>query len=259
LFLYQRINWLTSHLGSFAACDLVSTPALVIDKINYNPEAIAGVATSNDLEFIEIKNTESSTVDLTGIYFKELGFTYQFPPQSSIEANQSIYLASNTAVFQSHYGIPAFGQYTRNLSNHSQKLVLADGFGNTIDTVEYFDAAPLPDADGNGNYLQLISPTFDNNIASSWVANSSSLLSNTVFLNSNTLVLYPNPVDQELTIHSKTDMNGIKIYDILGSLIYVSDQKSNTITTNCSAFSKGVYFVTIFDTTGVVTRKFIKQ
>jgi hypothetical protein len=33
-----------------------------------------------------------------------------------------------------------FGQFTRNLSNKSQKIVLADAYGNTIDSVEYFDA-----------------------------------------------------------------------------------------------------------------------
>jgi hypothetical protein len=30
-----------------------------------------------------------------------------------------------------------FGQFTRNLSNKSQKIVLADAYGNTIDSVEY--------------------------------------------------------------------------------------------------------------------------
>jgi hypothetical protein len=29
-----------------------------------------------------------------------------------------------------------FGQFTRNLSNKSQKIVLADAYGNTIDSVE---------------------------------------------------------------------------------------------------------------------------
>jgi hypothetical protein len=47
-----------------------------------------------------------------------------------------------------------FGQFTRNLSNKSQKIVLADAYGNTIDSVEYFDADPWPtSADGGGTTL----------------------------------------------------------------------------------------------------------
>jgi hypothetical protein len=48
---------------------------------------------------------------------------------------------------------------------------LADAYGNTIDSVEYFDADPWPtSADGGGTYLDLVNTALDNNIASSWVA-----------------------------------------------------------------------------------------
>jgi len=33
----QRIHWISSNLGSFSACNTVTVPALVIDKINYHP------------------------------------------------------------------------------------------------------------------------------------------------------------------------------------------------------------------------------
>jgi hypothetical protein len=67
---------------------------------------------------------------------RQLGLTYQFPLiHSSIEEG-TIYLASNNSVFQNKYGMTPFGQFTRNLSNKSQKIVLADAYGNTIDSVE---------------------------------------------------------------------------------------------------------------------------
>ena len=69
-FLEQRILWITSNLGSFSACNSVVVPQLVIDKINYHPGTITGFNESDDLEFISIKNTQSTTVNLTGIYFK---------------------------------------------------------------------------------------------------------------------------------------------------------------------------------------------
>jgi hypothetical protein len=65
--------------------------------------------------------TVDQVVNLSGIYLRQLGLTYQFPFNSSIEAEGTIYLASNSTVFQNKYGMTPFGQFTRNLSNKSQK------------------------------------------------------------------------------------------------------------------------------------------
>ena len=166
----DRITWVNANIGSPAACSNVVTPPLVITKINYNP-TVSGPLSSSNQEFIQITNTGSTPINLSGIYFLQLGTTYQFPYNSIIAANTSIYLAANAAVFQIKNGIAPFGQYSRNLSNTSQNIVLADAFGNIIDRVEYFDTNPWPTAaDGNGSYLQLISTNLDNNLASSWVA-----------------------------------------------------------------------------------------
>ena len=259
-FLSTRISWMTSNLGSFSGCNSVVIPALVINKINYNPAISAGFPVGNDLEFIEIKNTGTTTVNLTGIYLKELGLSYQFPANSSVLAGASVFIASNSVTFQSKYGEIAFGQFTRNLSNSSQKIVLADGFGNTIDTVQYFDALPWPTAaDGGGSYLQLISTTLDNNVASSWIASSSTSLSTPSFIESSTISIYPNPVTNVLNIHTTKPMSGIKIFNVSGTLIYELKQKSETIKTDWSSYASGTYFITIYDDSGFITKKIIKQ
>lgn len=259
-FLSTRISWMTSNLGSFSGCNSVVIPALVINKINYNPATSVDFPISNDLEFIEIKNTGTTTVDLTGIYLKELGLSYQFPANSSVLAGASVFIACNPVTFQSKYGISAFGQFTRNLSNSSQKIVLADGFGNTIDTVQYFDALPWPlAADGSGSYLQLISTTLDNNIASSWMASSSTSLSTSSFIESSTISIYPNPVTDILYIHATKPMIGIKIFNASGTLIYELKQKSTTIKTDLSSYASGNYFTTIYDDNGYIIKKIIKQ
>ena len=166
----NRITWVNANIGSASSCSNVVTPPLVITKINYNP-TVSGSLSSNNQEFVQITNTGSIPINLSGIYFLQLGTTYQFPYNSVIAANNSIYLAANATVFQTKNGIAPFGQYTRNLSNSSQNIVLADAFGNIIDKVEYFDTAPWPTAaDGGGSYLQLISTNLDNNLATSWVA-----------------------------------------------------------------------------------------
>jgi len=256
--LSNRISWMTTNLGSFSGCNAVSIPQLVINKINYNPQG-ATSAESDSLEFVEIKNTSNTEVSLTGIYFKELGFSYQFPANSSVHAGQSIYLASNSVAFQTKYGIAPFGQFTRNLSNSSQKIVLADGFGNTIDSVEYFDALPWPiAADGTGNYLQLISTEMDNNLASSWTVSNNNLAT-TSFDETTTIAIYPNPVTQLLNIHASKPMNRIKIFDVSGKLIYDLKQKSETINTDWSHYLNGVYFISIYDDNGFIVKKVIKQ
>jgi len=259
MFLYLRTNWLTSHLGSYAACNSIVTPALVIDKINYNPGTSVAFPVSNDQEFIEIRNTQSTSVNLTGYYFKELGVTYKFPNNSTISGNQSIYLASNGIVFQSRYGVAPFGQFTRNLSNKSQKLVLSDAFGNTIDSVEYFDSSPWPDADGNGSYLSLISTDLDNNLASSWVAASSDFLANESFLRSEKVVVFPNPVKDLLSIQGISGTSKIKIYDSFGNLIITLTSEEEAVKVDFSPYPKGIYLLSFSDDQGLTTKKIIKR
>lgn len=260
LFLWNRISWMTSNLGSYTACNTVSIPSLVITKINYNPLGATSTESDN-LEFVEIKNTGNTTVNLTGFYFKELGITYQFPANSSIVSGGSIFLASNSAAFQTKYGISAFGQFTRNLSNSLQKIVLADGFGNTIDSVEYLDVSPWPiEADGTGSYLQLINTSLDNNLASNWIASTNNNLStSTSALENSIITISPNPVTHFLNIHASEPMSGIKIFDVSGKLIYDLKQKSDAINTDWSKYSNGVYLVVIYNENGFVTKKVIKQ
>ena len=258
-FITNRISWITNHIGPYSACNAVQTPALVINKINYNPMISGNFPISNDQEFIEIVNTGTTTVNLTGYYFKELGFTYLFPAFSTIAPNQSIYLASNLTTFQSKYGFAAFGQFTRNLANNSEKLVLADGFGNTIDSVEYFDTAPWPTApDGNGSYLQLISTSLDNNLASSWVA-SNTLETNDFNLNSSNIIAFPNPVNATVTLQSPQIMDSIEVIDFLGKTITKQNVNETSLKFDMSLYSSGLYFIKIDSGNSSQTIKVIKR
>jgi hypothetical protein len=259
-FLSNRISWITTNLGSYSACNSVVIPALVINKINYNPKISTGFTVSNDLEFIEIKNTGATTVNLNGFYLRELGVSYQFPVDSRVLANESIFLASNPTTFKAKYSITAFDQFTRNLSNSSQKLVLADGFGNTIDSVEYFDTSPWPlDADGMGSYLQLIDPTLDNSLASSWIASSSLTLSTPSYIETSTISIYPNPVDTVLNVRAEKPIKGIKVFNVSGHLLNEVTPKSDLISLDFSSYSKGQYFMIIYDENSFTTTKIIKQ
>ncbi|MEO9514103.1 MAG: CotH kinase family protein, partial [Flavobacteriaceae bacterium] len=168
VWIQNRINWISDNIGSTNNCLNVTVPNLVISKIHYNPLE-DGEYSSKNLEYIEITNNTDQSVDLTGYYIRELGISYQFPANTSVTANQRIYLCSNTTAFENYYGISPFGQFTRNLSNSSYKIILSDAFGNTIDEVTYQDDTPWPEnADGSGSYLELIDLNSDNSLASNW-------------------------------------------------------------------------------------------
>ena len=258
-FLSQRTAWINNHIGSFTACNSVVTPSLVITRINYNPGENVDFPESDDQEFIEIKNTGATTVNLTGVYVRELGISYQFAPNSSVVPGGVIHLASNPDVFIAKYGEAAFGQYQRTLSNSSYDIVLADGFGNIIDEVKYADSAPWPDADGNGMYLQLTDANLDNNLASSWIAVSDTSLSTKNADAATGIVMYPNPVSNLLTIRAKDVIKSVEVYDVYGKMLPQASASATTAQVDFSQYSSGIYLVKVSGSNGSVTQKVVRQ
>ena len=258
-FIASRISWMTGSLGSFSNCENPILPNLVISKIHYNPNIDAIFTNSNDQEFIEIINASNQTVDLTGVYFKNTGFVFQFAANQSLAPQTSIYLASNSIVFQNRYGFVPYGEFTRNLSNKSQNLTLADGFGNTIDKVEYFDSLPWPNADGNGSFLQLTDNTLDNNLASSWSAVDVNLLKTTDFKISNTIQITPNPGKNIVLLQSKNEMQEVEIYDFSSRLMLRDINLGTFQNLDVSPLLNGIYLIKIKTHNGIETIKFIKK
>ncbi|VBB46718.1 Secreted protein with CotH, lamin and Por secretion system C-terminal sorting domains (fragment) [uncultured Paludibacter sp.] len=240
--LSDRMSWMDARLSNYTACANVSVPQLVISKINYHPTT--SVENYEDsLEFIEITNNSNETANLTGIYFRELGVTYRFPNNSTLLPNQKICIASDSLIFKSFYGIDAFGQYDRNLSNKSEHLMLVDAFGNIIDDVNYADSSPWPtEADGNGYYLQLINPDSDNSIASNWMASNSSLTKNNDIKFTDLIVLYPIPTKGVINIISQTDIQSYEVVDLMGRVVK-NKKLDNNKKINITDLPANVYFV----------------
>ena len=247
VWIQERIIWMRNNLSSFSECNSIQTPSLVISKISYNPLETDAFPESKDLEFIEIQNTGSTTVDLTGLYLSKLGVSYQFEENAFILPEQSIYLVGNMEVFYAKYGREAFGRFDRDLSNSSQNLVLSDAFGNIIDQVEYTVSAPWPEtADGDGFYLELMDVNSDNSLASSWRASSDATL-NTTVLKSNEInfKVYPNPTKENLTINSKQILQEIIIFNPLGQKIKEFQANFKTGQISISDLQKGMYFLSL--------------
>ena len=261
-FITDRITWLSNELTDTSLCANITTPPLVISKINYHP-MVDVTLNSDDFEFIEIRNNGTSTVDLTGIYFGGLGLTYQFEVGATVSAGGSIFLSNKSESFLLRYGFESFGEFSRNLSNNSEDLILRDAYGNVIDEVEYNDSLPWPeDADGNGAFLKLVSLDLDNSLASSWIAQDDTAenLSVNSFQFGALVSLYPNPVSDKLKINSaKGKIKTIKLWSVNGKLYdtYVLDSQQFEL--DMSNYETGFYLLQIQTKTESVVKKIIKN
>ena len=254
-----RIPWMTLNIGPSSNCNNVVIAPIVITKIMYHPDSTINFPDRDQQEFIEIKNTGTKTASLTGVYFSGTGFVYQFPVNAEIQPNSTKILAGNSSVFIAKYGVYPSGQFTRNLSNRGESLVLADGFGNVIDSLTYSDQAPWPDADGNGYYLELIDPFSDNSIASNWVASGNMIVSVKETEISNKLKFYPTPVKDFLTIESSAIIKFLQLYDFQGKLIRRIEINSGTYNLDMSSCHQGIYLVQVFTSDRNFVQKIIKE
>ena len=261
-FISARITWISNELTDTSLCDNITTPPLVISKINYNP--LVDVALDpDDYEFIEIKNNSTSTVDLTGIYFGGLGFTYQFENGATVSGGESIFLSNKSESFLLRYGFNSFGEFSRNLSNDSEDLIIRDAYGNIIDEVKYKDVLPWPeDADGNGAFLKLVSVDLDNSLASSWIAQNDTAenLSVNAFQYENFVSLAPNPVSDKLKINiAKGKISTIKLWSVNGKLYDTYTINNQQFELDMSNFENGLYLLQIQTDTESFVKKVIKN
>ena len=240
--LQLRIDWMTQNIGSYSGCAEVDLPPLVISKINYHPEDWWGYD-DEQLEFIEITNNGDETVDLTGIYFRELGITYSFPAGSSMAPHEAVLLCSDTVAFKERYAVTPFDQFDRNLSNKSENLVLADAWGNVIDEVHYYDDDPWPwEADGEGAFLQLIDLDLDNSLPESWMA-SYDITEVSEDLVPESFRMFPNPASNMITIVGAH--GDYRIANVLGQVLKNGMIHGETQQVDVNGLPAGLYFITI--------------
>ena len=73
------------------------------------------------------------------------------------------------------------------------------------------------------------------------------------------IYLYPNPTNGKVTITSKSILKSIKVFNILGEVVYSStpDNSQSTIEINLPYFSKGIYFIKVDDGLGTHIENFL--
>ena len=153
------LGWAVVYFG-FA---LPLTAQVVINEIHYDPED-----KTKPEEFIELLNTSSSPIDLTG-WSLEDAITYRFADGEAILPGEHLVIAQDPEAFGAAFGIPAAGPWTGRLSNQGETLELREASGALIDAVDYGVGFPWPTAaNGTGVSMELTDPTLDNDLAGAW-------------------------------------------------------------------------------------------
>ena len=253
-----RINWLNQNIGPYEGCADVDLPPLVISKIHYHPQDYWDVD-GDRLEFIEITNNGDEEVDLTGVYFRELGVTYSFPDHAQIGGHEALVLCSDSLAFRDYYNTLPFGQFTRNLSNKSENLVLADAWGNVIDEVHYYDSAPWPwEADGDGPYLELIDLNLDNSLPESWTVGYD--LTGFDDRHDAAMGLYPNPTRDVLHVDLAETAVRCQLIAVTGNVVQETSAVAQHYDFDLSPLPSGLFVVKVQLENGkTVFRKVVKQ
>lgn len=162
-------TYLSTILLFFLCCFSTALKAqsesdIVITEIMYNPPESG----TDVLEFIELYNKSTSSIDLSGYTFSQ-GVTYTFPEGIIIEGGAYQVIAVDAVAFEAFFGVAALEWESGALSNGGEDIVLLDASGNTADIVDYDDEGDwVTEADGGGPSLVLCNPTEDNAIGTNW-------------------------------------------------------------------------------------------
>lgn len=142
-----------------------AAPPVVINEIMYNPASDV-----DGDEFLEIYNTTSGDIDLTGWCFTA-GITLCFNPGTTLAAHDYGVVSPDAARTLATYGKTTVGTYTGKLDNGGERVTLSNGVPEVVSSVRYDDVAPWPTApDGTGPSLELKDPELDGELAVSWGA-----------------------------------------------------------------------------------------
>ncbi len=163
LFFLAMLGW-----ASFAFSQIIIT------EIHYFP-LDADTVSHTELEFIEIKNIGSDTLDLSNISFTK-GIDYQFKAGDFIAPDSFLVLASNYVEFYNRYQFNAFDEFQGQLSNSGEEVEISDvALDTVLFSVNYSASPPWPlGPAGNGPSLVAIhqDSLFATQLASNWSVSS---------------------------------------------------------------------------------------
>ena len=250
---------------------------LKVTELMYHPvdEVIGGdTLLAASLEFIEFKNTGTTSINISGMVLDSAVHCI-FPPNTLLEPHEFYVVASKPAVFTTFYGFAPSDNFSGNLSNGGEYVLLTDPIGNPVISFFYNDKFPWPvEPDGLGFTLNSTekNPTGDPALYSYWktsqyyhgtpMADDYGVGVKEEMADEVNLIIYPNPASDYLTVGLEslnyTDNFKVKIYTISGTLMYSETlQNRSTIDLAEYGITSGVYILRVEGEKTILSRKLI--
>lgn len=242
--------WSALHEITFLTGESLNT--IKITEIHYHP-LDDGDVDDKEFEFLEIRNTGSSVVNLTNAAFVN-GVDYAFPAATTLDPGAYYVIASNPVMFQQRYQFTPDGEFDGQLDNGGERIVMVGAVNDTIINVRYNDKAPwptLPDSLGYSLVSVENNPTGDPDDAAYWrssyaVHGSPGQTDTATEIEHEQAIPqqfalyanYPNPFNPETRLSfavAKPGIVTIKVFDILGREVAVVANQF---------YSPGIYNVT---------------
>ena len=112
---------------------------IMVSEVMYHPRPISNLEPeeAETGEFIELLNTGSQTVDLSGFHF-DRGITYRFPDGTRIQPGEFLVIARNPVALISESPLSdALGPYLGSLSNSSETIRLNTALDQPLFSFRY--------------------------------------------------------------------------------------------------------------------------
>jgi hypothetical protein len=237
---------------------------LKVTEISYHPkDYINGSDTiqSKDLEFLEMKNTGRNSVNLSGVRI-DTAINYTFPDGSVLPPGRFYVVASKPKKFYEYYGMIASGNFSGNLSNDGEEILIGDSSGNKLIDFTYSVFSPWP-AKANGDGFTL-SAAFSNPLGDPadykyWIQ--SAVPGGTPFADNNEsnpgqtasdqdiyITAYPNPTSGPLTLTlispDEPEVMNVQIISVTGKVLYTATiPNPGMIDMAAINLPAGIYFI----------------
>ncbi len=138
---------------------------VTFNELHYHPAAVT------DGEWIELKNQNSTDVDMSG-WRLDGGVDFVFPAGTVIRGGRYLLIAQNPAQLMAQRGITGvLGPFSNTLNNAGETVSLKNNNSRRMDEITWMDSYPWPvAADGSGATLAKINEIRDTESPENWRA-----------------------------------------------------------------------------------------
>jgi hypothetical protein len=217
-------------------------------------------------DWIELYNPKTASLDISNWQIKDDNNTHVFviPEGTQIAGNGFLVLVKDAVAFSSVFpNIPYIGGLGFGFGG-SDAVRVYNSDSKLLDEVYYDSVAPWPTcADNTGNTLELLTPDLDNSSAENWSCINDNGSPNAVNstglsiedIDTNSIAVYPNPVNNMLYIKGKSAGYDIEVYSLLGQRVMTA---SNVNEIDVSLFNEGIYLIRVSTENTTTVKRIVK-